>query len=101
MKQEKHVDDDTVRLLSWTSAHCVTCSSNTCTVVVTLLMCLVVGQWCLFNKGNLNHILHVQKQAVYDTITENGLDESETNLMNILFREEMKPSVIGRIVVSS
>ena len=36
-------------------------------------------------------------QCKYETITKKGLDESEMNLMNILFREEMKPSVIGRI----
>ena len=36
-------------------------------------------------------------QCKYETITEKGLDESEMKLMNILFKEEMKPSVIGWI----
>ena len=99
-KKQRHVDDDDVPHLPRTTAHSATCASNKCTVVVTLLMCLLTGEWYLSNKGNLEHILHVQRHAIYEPISEKDLDESETNLMNIMFRQEMKPSVIGRIMDS-
>ena len=97
-KRRPHVEDPTVRKLPRIHAHCATYYSGKCSVSVSLVMCACSGHWYLSSKGNLNHILHVQKHAVYESITTKDLDVSEINLMNILFREEMNPSVIGRVM---
>ena len=63
-------------------------------------MSFTTNDWYLLSKGCLDHILHVQKHAIYETITAKDLDDSKQKLMNIMFQEEMSPSVIGRVMES-
>ena len=58
------------------------------------------NEWYLSSKGCLDHILHVQKHAVYQTITPNEFDDSEQKLLNLMFEEELTPSAIGRVMES-
>ena len=98
-KTQKHIDDDTVRPPPRTTSHQVTCSNNKCNVLISLLMSFTSNDWYLSSKGCLDHILHVQKYAIYENITTNDLDESE-KLMNIIFQGDMSLSVIGRTMDS-
>ena len=54
--------------------------------------------WYLSSKGCLDHILHDQKHADYETITPSEFDNSEHKLMNLMFEEELSPNVIGRVM---
>ena len=76
-KRHIHIDDPSACLLPSTNAHSVTCASIKCTVGLTILMCVITNHWFLSNKGNLDHILRVQKHAVYESITAKYLNESE------------------------
>ena len=72
--------------------------TSVCNVGISLVMSFTGEQWYLSSKGCLGHLLHVQKHAIYETITANDLDGSEKKFMNIFFKEDIKPSVIGRIM---
>ena len=97
-KRKKHVDDKSTPLLRRTFAHCATCNHAKCFVFVTLIMCVITGHWYLSSHGHLDHILHVQKHAVYQKISEKHLDATETNLMNIMYSNQVKAAIIGRIM---
>ena len=97
-KRKKHVDDKSTPLLPRTFAHCATCNHSKCFVFVTLIMCDITGHWYLSSHGHLDHILYVQKHAVYQKISEQHLDATETNLMNIMYSNQVKAVIIGRIM---
>ena len=99
-KWQKHVDDESAPLLPRTYGHSATCNHAKCSVFVTLIMCVFTGYWYLSSNGHLDHILHVQKHAMYQRISEKHLDASETNLVNILYSNQVKASIIGRIMES-
>ena len=96
-KSRKHIQD-TSRHLPRTTARQPTCSNAKCKVVVSLLMSFANNEWYLSSKGCLDHILHVQKHADYETITPSAFDDSEHKLMNLMFEEELSPNVIGRVM---
>ena len=99
-KSQKHIQDTSIPHLRRTVARQPTCSKNKCKVVLSLLMSYATNEWYLSSKGCLDHILHVQKHAVYQTITPNDFDDSEQKLLNLMFKEDLTPSVIGRVMES-